>query len=472
MQSYTMSESTTSSTEGDSDSDSSNSSNQTESESNPQQPDGEMAPIAETPPVVTPPSPLPPEPEPLPAPPPVVEIPPPPAPVPEENTDEVQLTDEVLASARLATGSHHTCAINIENKLFCWGRAWEGQLGDGQKSQNKNQPVHIMQSLTFTSVDVGTQSSCAITMAGKLYCWGLNKHYELGYDGSKVATPTEVTGFPENDSLILIKMSNSFNMFKDHVSLNHEPAHSCALTQKGRIFCWGDNKFGQLGVGNQTSYSMKPLAVAKDLRFVDLVVGAAHSCAKEKLSGAYYCWGSNHRKQIALSSSSNIQYLPSKFKHSRSIQNISLGGAFTCFIDSSESIYCIGKNSKYELGRGVKSEQESNLSPVKGLENKGAQVIAGHLSACAIDLDDDIHCWGDNYSGEMGLGSIGGTQTIPKNLLLSKASLTADFGMGHVCAAMTDGKLLCWGHGYFGELGTKKDKANYPTPSQVVGFEF
>jgi alpha-tubulin suppressor-like RCC1 family protein len=83
-----------------------------------------------------------------------------------------------------AAGNFHTCALDRDNRAYCWGANDEGQLGDGTNTQRLF-GVAVKTTLRFDRINVGAVAShtCAITAAGVAYCWGKNNSGELG-DGT------------------------------------------------------------------------------------------------------------------------------------------------------------------------------------------------------------------------------------------------------------------------------------------------
>ncbi|MFQ5550196.1 MAG: CARDB domain-containing protein, partial [Gemmatimonadales bacterium] len=90
---------------------------------------------------------------------------------------------------RLAAGLEHTCGITMEGKIYCWGRGDQGQLGDALFS-NSATPVQADpggQVFFFTDVTAGIAHTCGIQANQALWCWGLNDEGEFG-DGTTNST--------------------------------------------------------------------------------------------------------------------------------------------------------------------------------------------------------------------------------------------------------------------------------------------
>jgi alpha-tubulin suppressor-like RCC1 family protein len=105
--------------------------------------------------------------------------------------DTVVVGSVALLAQALAAGEAHTCAIDLAQRAWCWGRNSEGQLGRGVFTSSFG-PTPITTDL-FKEVSVGGLHTCGITVGGAGRCWGYNVASQLG-DGttSNSALPVAV----------------------------------------------------------------------------------------------------------------------------------------------------------------------------------------------------------------------------------------------------------------------------------------
>ena len=103
-----------------------------------------------------------------------------------------------LKFVAISAGYSHTCAIAVGGAAYCWGGAFGGALGiDGGDNCGfgtcKKEPVAVSGGLAFTRITAGSSFNCALTAAGRAYCWGANFNGNLG-DGTNTdrSTPTAV----------------------------------------------------------------------------------------------------------------------------------------------------------------------------------------------------------------------------------------------------------------------------------------
>lgn len=91
----------------------------------------------------------------------------------------------------LTPGGEHACAIDSEDRLWCWGLNGSGQLGDGGLAMHTT-PTRVVSDRSWRSVSAGSTSSCAVTTEGAVHCWGANDGEVLGFVGAGVRVPTRV----------------------------------------------------------------------------------------------------------------------------------------------------------------------------------------------------------------------------------------------------------------------------------------
>nr|MCA8837533.1 hypothetical protein [Pseudomonadota bacterium] len=81
--------------------------------------------------------------------------------------------------AQISAGGAHTCAINTTGQLYCWGRSFNGQLGQGDTSV-RYLPTQVGTAINWAQISAGTAYTCAINTTGELYCWGASSSGQLG----------------------------------------------------------------------------------------------------------------------------------------------------------------------------------------------------------------------------------------------------------------------------------------------------
>jgi alpha-tubulin suppressor-like RCC1 family protein len=187
----------------------------------------------------------------------------------------------------ISSGQYHTCALTTGGGIKCWGSNTFGQLGDGTGSHTNNfqpTPVEVIGlGSGVVAISSGMWHTCAVTTAGGVKCWGNNDRSQLGDGTTTLRTaPVDVVGLSSGVAAV-----------------SAGEYHTCALTKRGGVKCWGDNLFGQLGDGTKNG-SSTPVDVLELSSGVSAIsAGYSHTCALP-LGGGVRCWGRNDFGQLGI----------------------------------------------------------------------------------------------------------------------------------------------------------------------------
>ncbi len=309
-------------------------------------------------------------------------------------------------------------------------------------------------------VVAGDGSTCIRKTNGSLYCWGDNRFAELGTgDTVKRPIPERVNTFAEAVSKIYLP-SGEGDITTD------VGVFGCAILTDSSLWCWGDNRFGQLGLGS-TEPQLLPTAVL-DLpsNIAKAAIGSGHSCA-ETVSGDLYCWGRNQTGQLGLGNM-DAQMRPVQVPlHGFTVDKLSAGGGYSCVRAPEGTLWCWGANQYGQLGLGDTTLRTQPIQ-VSALGTNVGRFSTGATHSCAITQDGTVWCWGDNRYGQLGVGDLQQRSTPTQIDPTSLGSVTQVLlGGRHSCALKENGSLWCWGENRFGQLGTG-DVDSRLTPVQVA----
>ena len=352
---------------------------------------------------------------------------------------------------RLISGWYHTCRVS-GTAIHCWGDGREDEFGTGV-AEIAPSPIElpIMAGTTrpFHHLTAGDDHTCGL-LDGNAYCWGHGKLGQLG-DGNtgERDTPTRVVDLPDGQV----------------TALDAGYSLTCAIADD-RVYCWGDNDAGQLGIGTFES-SPRPLPVQGIAGTpVDIDAGEDHACALTQ-DGAVYCWGHDDGGALGVGQNvgSSTMALPSLISD---VDLVSIASVHTCAL-ANGAVSCWGTGDRGELGNG--SFDNSNTPvPVTGLGDSVTDIFtaAGPDSddaSCAI-RDGIVHCWGSNTTGRLGDGTTD-TPSEPVEVWLPAPAVDIAGGATHSCALLDDDTVWCWGAGERGQLGDGA-MSDSLTPVQVA----
>jgi alpha-tubulin suppressor-like RCC1 family protein len=408
----------------------------------------------------------------------------------------------------LAMGNAHACALRTDGSVSCWGRAAEGQLGNGVSVRLSTFPVDVTALSQVSRVALAHNHSCALDVAGQVSCWGGNVRGELGVSGvSSASLPQPLTALPPATALAVGGITSA--QLVDGASSISAGGFSCALSQARTAYCWGSNSHGQLGHAGAGGATPQPVPGLTDL--VEIVAGGAHACARSA-AGAVYCWGANAQGQLgdgSLSSRASpalvaglgagVVALAAGFEHScawlgageircwgdnfhgqlgdgstldrplptavvsvpAQITGIAAGGARSCATTAGGDLFCWGSNSWGELGSG------DRLQRVQPLRVEGAsarRVAVGPSANCSVSAAGGVQCWGNHGQGTLGDGTQPYVPAPAQVQTEAVVRVSTSLDGNHACSVDGAGVLRCWGDNLYGQLGTGSlQTRNVPT---------
>jgi alpha-tubulin suppressor-like RCC1 family protein len=368
-----------------------------------------------------------------------------------ENAPPLQATAAAaLVFSQVDAGTLHSCALTGAGKAWCWGSGASGELGNG-KSSSSLRPVAVGGGLTFIEIRGGTSFSCGLASDDKASCWGSNQFGQLG-DGTSALfhnTPVRVAG------------SRRFRQI--HPGLNH----TCAITFDDVAFCWGQNDTGELGDGTTADRNV-PVQVHGGIRLKQVRAGGGQSCGLTG-AGKAYCWGLNNVGQLG-DGTTMRRLTPVAVAGSHVFTKLTVGDASACALAQDQRGWCWGHNALGQLADG--STATRRVRPVLIADNRQFTGIAeGGDHGCGILTSGATYCWGRTYSGAVGDGSPLRTSTVirvPVPVVNGAGFKVINSGPQHTCALNGAGHAYCWGWNAGGQLGdgTTHDRS---VPVAVLG---
>ncbi|XP_018317351.1 RCC1 and BTB domain-containing protein 1 [Mycetomoellerius zeteki] len=230
------------------------------------------------------------------------------------NVPTIEDSQNVKHVVDIACGYYHSTILTENGEVYAWASNNNSQVGNSTNFLSTT-PKLVLSNVVCISC--GDNFTMAVTRNGKVYGWGSNDFGQLGIDnyGSKNATSPNLSmtnnicgsiliiqmgpagGSFENKNITpqLIGMPEDLVVVKVTCGLNH----TLVLTDKGNIYAWGANNFGQLGIGNKELGSSKPV-MAKQMektRWIDIAALNNSSIAVNE-AGRVYVWGDCRGKSI------------------------------------------------------------------------------------------------------------------------------------------------------------------------------
>jgi alpha-tubulin suppressor-like RCC1 family protein len=395
----------------------------------------------------------------------------------------------LTVAATPVVGGYQTCIQSTLGSVKCWGQNTDGQLGlgsttnrgDGASEMGTNLPaVSLGTGRTSLAIGPGSYHTCALLDNRQVKCWGSNFAGQLGLgDTNNRGDAASEMG----DSLPAVSLGTG----RTAKAIEAGGYHSCAILDNSQVKCWGQNTYGQLGIGDtahrgdaasEMGDSLPTVSLGTGRTATQLGAGAFYTCAL--LDNAQVkCWGSNTYGQLGLGDTSTRGDAGSEMGDSlptvslgagRSATAIAVGSYHACALLDNSRVKCWGYNVSGQLGLGDTSNRGDGASemgdslPLIDL-GSGRTVLtlaAGWRNTCAVLDNYTAKCWGYNTYGDLGLGDTAhrgdGASEMGDNLTAisigtSRTFRTVSSGFNYSCARLDDGRSKCWGQNTYGGLG-------------------
>ncbi len=198
----------------------------------------------------------------------------------------------------VAAGYRHALALDSSGQVYAWGDNSQGQLGNNSTTDS-TVPVAVSTSGALAGKRVvalaaGFWFSAALTADGQVVTWGMNHVGQLGL------------GTTEN-SLVPVAVTGGAQAGRTALEIAAGGSHLLVRNSDGTVVAWGANYYGQLGNNSSGSVSLLPVAVDSapfsGAAIARLAAGDSHSLALAT-DGRLFSWGYNHVGQLGLGTTS------------------------------------------------------------------------------------------------------------------------------------------------------------------------
>ena len=230
--------------------------------------------------------------------------------------------------------------------------------------------------------------------------------------------------------------------------------HSLALTSDGTTWAWGWNSNGQIGDGT-TVDRFTPVPISGLAGVVAIAAGSQHSLAVTA-GGTVWAWGRNSRGQLGDGTTAD-RFLPAPVAGLPAVLGVAAGVSYSLALATDGTVWAWGYNAYGEVGDGSTTDR---LSPVQvpGLTGVTA-VVAGYYHSLALKADGTVWGWGRNANGGMvGNGTL--QNALSPVQVIGLTGVTAlSSSEWHNLARLSDGSVWAWGRSGNGQCGRTFDFA-------------
>jgi alpha-tubulin suppressor-like RCC1 family protein len=226
--------------------------------------------------------------------------------------------------------------------------------------------------------------------------------------------------------------------------------HTVAIRNDGTLWTWGDNTYGELGIGS-TTVQYAPVQVGTDADWQEISAGSGFTVAI-KQNGSLWAWGRNDYGELGNGSNStqNVS-IPMQIGGIAQWKTVETGMYAVMAIRNDGTLWAWGKNTASQLGIGNNVNQ--NLPKQVGTDNHWQKISAGYRHTLGIKSDGTLWGWGNNVYGQLGVGMNIPTYNTPVQIGTANNWQSVSAGHDHTLAIKNDGTLWAWGSNETGQLG-------------------
>lgn len=291
----------------------------------------------------------------------------------------------------VAAGTDHSVALKGDGTVWAWGRNASGALGDGTLTDRHSpQPVGGLSDII--AIAAGNGRTFALRGDGSLWGWGENSTGALGLGN-------------QNNTMSPTRIGQSVIGFSSIVAVAAGARHTLALRADGSVYI-----IGEVAVPppNGPTVVMNPTLLDGPVSTSGIAAGNGLSIAVD-INGRLWSWGVNGSGQLGLGDTS-ARALPQPIQLTQSgtgllpSLRLAAGDDFVAVRSLGGSILSWGADASGQLGDG--SASTGTTAPI-GVANLTSilEIAAGKAHALAVRADGAVYSWGANTTGQLGLGS-------------------------------------------------------------------
>ena len=346
--------------------------------------------------------------------------------------------------------SEHTLCISEKREVYMFGKA----TFDERDTAIEAIPTKIPNLTNIQAISVSSIHSLCLDYDGNVFSFGSNKCGQLGlgvnfYD-------LECTTIPQKVDLPPIRqISCGFNF-------------SMCVSDNNTLYSFGSNYTGQLGITQDED--IKEVCsphIVKSLEDIDFIECGGKFCICKTLNNELYGWGENTNGQLGIGNINNHR-MPFKIDcYPSDILDIKCGLLHTLVLTSAQEVYSCGYTFFGAIGRELDSEHPYSevLQKIETL-SEIVRIECGYVYSMCIDTFQNLYVFGDNASGQLGVGSKI-KQRVPIKHPLSNI---IDISSGGLCTFVktSDDEIYAFGRNSNSQLGIERSEFCTISPIQVL----
>jgi alpha-tubulin suppressor-like RCC1 family protein len=155
----------------------------------------------------------------------------------------------------LSVGSFTTCGSDASGFAYCWEANPRGEMGTGTE-EGSTTPLRVATDLAFVQLSAGIVQTCGVVNNGAGYCWGDDSFGQLGVLPSVLVERCGVQLLPCSTKPIPVFGRQRFTEISTGFG-----NHTCGVSARGNLYCWGLGASGQRGDGTASLFVTIPILI-------------------------------------------------------------------------------------------------------------------------------------------------------------------------------------------------------------------
>jgi len=239
------------------------------------------------------------------------------------------------------------------------------------------------------------------------------------------------------------------------------------LTEDNTLFSFGANYNGELGLGNNNAKSnyFSPCLIPDINNIEHVVCGGAHIICKT-YTNEFYSWGDNRYGQLGQGNNKPCYKPIQCFNWPDNIIDIKSGFNYSLLLTSKGQVYSFGSNGNGQLGINDKNVNKINIPTVITDIPEIQRIECGNSHSMCIEINNNLWLFGCNGYGQLGLGDqLHRFKPIQHPTLSNIIDISS--GGHHTFVKTIDNKIFAFGKNNHSQLGIKTSGDYQLTPIQV-----
>ena len=289
-------------------------------------------------------------------------------------------------------------------------------------------------------ISCGDEHTAVVTQSGRIFTFGCNEWGQLGLGHNNNVIKPSCIKVLKPDQVVAVSCGRS---------------HTVVGMRSGEVWAMGCNSEGQLGVGRGVEWVSGPRqVVGLPHHVVQLATGAGHSLALTG-EGRVWVWGSNTEGQLGLGEDSEeTVFTPTELPLQDRVTQIACGYYHSALVTSQGHLLTFGEEEGGKLGLGETEESDCDTPRLVNIPEPVTAVRCGASHTLALTNSGKVYSFGQSSHGQLGLGNTVLESALPRLVVsLDQLKVTSvSCGENHSLVTTCSGHLYTFGDGRHGKL--------------------